>query len=320
MLQMEKTTNIFDSIETNLGEKCIWSNYKKKLPPIYSNNFNFAMYSSKAKQFVLIIPKSQTIDSTLIRGVASQVSPNPHIYVENKSLIKDISTYGIPYFDCHGVLHNSVEIKAFRKISYTKATQLVGKYLLLTKETNMSTRQIASFLGISNTSVQRAYDYLESIGAVTREGGFTSTVSYSIVSRKSIFDCIKNNMINPIKNYLKMFIKRTTIDKFKNKFIKGAEEVLTNVTDLDSSSIIEYVIDSETYIELLFSPAKYRSYDGELTYIEEWIYRPDLLSDGKSIDIIDAYIVLKNRYSYSNDPRINKALKEMERIIISGKD
>ena len=180
----------------------------------------------------------------------------------------------------------------------------------------MSTRQIASFLGISNTSVQRAYDYLESIGAVTREGGFTSTVSYSIVSRKSIFDCIKDNMINPIKNYLKMFIKRTTIDKFESKFIKGAEEVLTNVTDLDSSSIIEYV----TYIELLFSSAKYRSYDGELIYIEEWIYRPDLLSDGKTIDIIDAYIVLKNRYSYSNDPRINKALKEMERIIISGKD
>ena len=320
MLQMEKDyKNIFDLIEKHLGEECLWLKYKQDLPLLYSANFNLVECMTRSKRFVLIIPKLPDLPIELIRGIYSQIELNPCFYLENSFLSDQASRFNIPHFDSKGIFHNKSVVKADKYLAYTKTTQLLIKYLLLSKNKGLSTRQIANVLDVSNTSIQRAYDFLEVEGAVIRKGFYTSTVSY-FISRKKLLECLKKNMINPIKNSLKMFIKSGIIKTLEDKLYHGAEAVLSNNTDLDESFIEEFATDSETFNKLVNNLEKYESNNGDFVTIEEWIYKIDYFSSDRFIDIVDAYIILSKRYENTDDPRISSGLKELERKLLSGKD
>ena len=318
MLQMEKGhDNIFALIEKAIGEECTWIKYKKDLPLLYTANFNLVECLTKSRKFVLIIPKSIDVPIELIRGVYSQIDLNPCFYIQNNWLSDQLSRFNIPHFDNKGRYHDKRVVKVEKYPTYTKGTQLLIKYLLLSKSKGLSTRQIANVLEVSNTSIQRAYDYLEAEGSVIRIGSYTSTVSY-MISRKRLLECLKRNMISPIKRSLIMFLKNSAVNMFKNKLYKGAEAVLSINSDLDDSISIEYATDSETFNKFLTNPEKYESNSGEFVTIEEWVYKINYFSNDGCIDLVDAYIVLSKRYQDTDDSRIIYALNELEKRVLSG--
>ena len=68
----------------------------------------------------------------------------------------------------------------------------------------------------------------------------------------------------------------------------------------------------------LNNASKYYPLDGDMVNIEQWIYNPNYFSKNGCIDTFDAYIVLSKRYKKHGDPRIEKALKKLERMIVNG--
>ena len=321
MLQMEnRLLNVFDLIEKSLGEECYWRRYHSKLPLVYAQNFTLLECVTATRNFVLIIPRSPNASIDLIRGVVSFIGSKCFVYIDNKMLINQIVGSGIPFIDSLGVFNEGKEMFEKRQFSYTKATQLVVKYLLLSNKANLSTRQVADFFGFSNTSVQRAYDFLESIGAIVRVGSNTSKISYDIGSKKKLFDKVKDYFIYPISRSVPIFMKKNYEEMIGTRLFLGPEYVLAKYSDLDYSFLGELATDSKTYDDIMSNPNKYSEYNGELMYVEEWIYEINYFTDDSYVDLVDAYIVLYRRYKNSNDVRIKNALDQLEKEIVYGEN
>ena len=315
MLQMKTNTiEILDLIEKNLGESCFWRKYRKQLPLIYSENFSLFECLSQYNNFVLIIPTKEDVPLELFRGVHKYIKENNYLFIHNSRLIREMENNMIPFFDNNGAFHANKQSNVNKELTYTKTTQLVVKYLLLVNDKDVSTRRVAAFLGISNTSVKRAYDFLESVGAIQKEGSYTSTVTYGIKSKKHLLETVKKYFIIPYKRTARILVDYGDLDRLNNKTYYGAEHVLPLVSDLDNPDDIELAMDSNTFNEMLGSDY---SYGDELITIEEWIYKVDYFIIDKSIDSIDAYIVLSKRYKNTTDSRISSAIKQLERAIIN---
>lgn len=307
---------VLELIEKRLGEDCFWKKYKKALPLIYAENFALFECLSQNNHFVLIIPTNSDINIELISGIHFYIKEKNYLYIQSSRLMRDMETNRIPYFDSNGTFHKSEQIKPIVEQTYTKATQLLVKYLLLGSGEYKSTRQIAGFLNISNTSIKRAYDFLESIDAVERTGLNTSNVAYRMKSKRHFFDCVKKYFILPYRYSFKSFTDFYKKGSFTDSLYHGAEYVLSKYSDLDQSETIEYatnhrIFDLISRVTFLEKPTN----DTLVTY-EEWIYKIDFFSDNGEIDLVDAYIVLSKRYKKSTDTRVISAIKELERQIL----
>ncbi len=321
MFQMENNlNNIFKLIEKQLGEECIWSKYSKPLPILFRENFQLFNCVTPTQKFIFAVPRTSIIPFNYIQGLVTMLGNDVRFFISNSHLQMMASIYRISYYDAYGRLCRGFNAQSPVEFSYTKATQLVAKYLLFSKEDNYSTRQIADFFNISHTTVRRAYDFLMSIGCVQRTGGFTSSATYTFLSKKKLFDAIKEHLINPIVAVLTVFITEEDKTKLNGRFLLGAETTLYNNTDLDYSNLIEYAVDKETYEYFLNNSSKYLSLNGEMVNIEKWAYNPFYFSKDGCIDTFDAYIILSNRYKKSKDPRIEKGLKQLERMVINGEN
>ena len=321
MLQMKtNVVEVLEIVEKRLGEECLWKSYKKGLPLIYAENFTLFECLSQNNHFILVIPTNSDINFELINGIHFYIKEKNYLFIQNSRLMREMEVNRIPYFDSNGTFHKSEEIKPIVEQVYTKATQLLAKYLLLGNGEYKSTRQIAGFLNISNMSVKRSYDFLESIGAIEKTGQNTSTVMYRMKSKKHFFECVKKFFILPYRYSFKSFTDFYKKGSFIDSLYRGAEYVLSKYSDLDQSDTIEYatnhrIFDLISRITFLEKPTN----DTLVTY-EEWIYKIDFFSDGGEIDLVDAYIILSKRYQKSTDTRVTSAIKELERRILEHED
>lgn len=317
MTQMKTNINeVLGLLERKLGVDYFWKKYRKPLPLVFSENFFLMETSSPYDHFVLIIPFDSNIDIDLVRGVYFYVKEKAVVFVENSALEKEIVNNGICYFDRLGQYHSKGEQSAIQKMSYTKITQLLVKYLLLSNSNLFSTRQVAEFFGISNASVKRAYDFLESIDAIEKRGSFTSTISYGIKSKKHLLDCAKKYFILPYKRSIKVFVNYGDLDTFAKDMFYSAEHVLSRVSDLSNPEDIELATSHKVFEKLLNTSDNKMRYADELVTVEEWIYKIDYFSITNEIDLVDAYIILCKRYENTVDTRISSALKQLEKAII----
>ena len=321
MLQMNMNPNyVFKLVEKEIGEECLWSRYDKALPIIFLESFELFNCVTPSHSFVLAIPFQPSIVFDYVRGLNNLLRPNIRFFISDPYLQIQSSLHGISFYDPYGKYHEETTSMNYREFAYTKTTQLVAKYLLFNKEGNYSTRKIAEFFNISNTSVKRAYDFLISIGSVYRNGGNTSTATFAYLSKQKLFDALREHFIYPINGTLTVFFTEKDTDENKDRLLLGAETVLYNNTDLEHSNIIEYAVDKETYDYFLNNASKYYPLDGDMVNIEQWIYNPNYFSKNGCIDTFDAYIVLSKRYKKHGDPRIEKALKKLERMIVNGQN
>ena len=315
MLQMKKNTlEIIELIEKNLGESCYWRKYNKPLPLVFSENFSIFECKSEHDDFILAIPNDPNISLDVIRGLRSYIKNRIYFYIESDFLSHELSINGIPYFNRGGRYNPRINNPIREELPFTKTTQLVVKYLLLSNSKDISTRQVANFFGVSNTSIKRAYDFLESIGAIKKEGSFTSTVSYSIQSKKTLLDCVKKYFILPYKRTKRMFVNYDDLNYFGKDMLYSAEHVLSRVSSLDNPMELEYAVPPDFFEDMSMI---HESDDGdELITLEEWIYKIDYFSTNREIDLVDAYIIVSKRYENSNDTRIKSAIKQLEMAIV----
>ena len=321
MSQMKTNINeVLELLERKLGVDYYWKKFRKPLPLIFSDNFFLQEVFSPYDRFILIIPLDSNLDIDLVRGVCFYVKEKAVVFVENSALEKEIKSNGICYFDRLGQYHSKGEQSAIQNLSYTKITQLLAKYLLLGNSNLFSTRQVADFFGISNASVKRAYDFLESIDAIQKKGSFTSSISYSIKSKKHLLDCVKKFFILPYKRITKVFVDYGNLDTFAKDMFYSAEHVLSRVSDLSDPDEVELAASHKVFEKLLnISDRKTGHYD-ELVTVEEWIYKIDYFSLTNEIDLVDAYIILCKRYENTSDVRVSSAIKQLEKVIVKEND
>lgn len=310
---------VLELLEKKLGADYYWKKYKKPLPLIFSNNFFIIEAISQFDRFVLIIPFDSNIDIELVRGVCSYIKEKAIVYIENSALAREVETYGIHYFDRFGQYCSPAPQSEVSALSYTKLTQLVVKYFLLSKTKLFSTRQVAEFFGVSNASIKRAYDFLESIGAIQKVGSFTSSVSYNIYSKKHLLNCVKKYFILPYKRIKRVFVDYGDLDYFAKEMFYSAEHVLARVSNLANPDEIELAAPSKVFNNLIHENTRRMMYANELVTIEDWIYKIDYFSINNEIDLVDAYIIISKRYENTVDPRISTAIKQLERAITNDK-
>ncbi len=310
---------VLNLLEKKLGADYYWKKYKKPLPLIFSNNFFITEAISQFDRFVLIIPFDSNIDIDLVRGVCSYIKEKAIVYIENSALAREVETYGIHYFDRLGKYCSPAPQSEVSALSYTKLTQLVVKYFLLSKTKLFSTRQVAEFFGVSNASIKRAYDFLESIGAIQKVGSFTSSVSYNIHSKKHLLNCVKKYFILPYKRIKRVFVDYGDLDYFAKEMFYSAEHVLARVSDLANPDEIELAAPSKVFNKLIHEDTRRMMYANELVTIEDWIYKIDYFSINNEIDLVDAYIIISKRYENTVDSRISTAIKQLERAITNDK-
>ena len=319
MTQMKTNVlEVLELLEKKLGADYYWKKYKKPLPLIFSNNFFITEAISQFDKFILAIPLDSNTDIDLIRGVCSYMKDKTIAYIENSSLAKEAESYGISYFNRLGQYCSPASQSEKSALSYTKLTQLVVKYLLLSKTNLFSTRQVADFFGVSNASIKRAYDFLESIDVVQKVGAYTSSVSYNIKSKKHLLDCVKKYFVLPYKRITRTFVNYGVLDHFAKDMFYSAEHVLARVSNLANPDEIELAAPSKVFNNLIHENSKKMLYGDELVTIEEWIYKIDYFSITNEIDLVDSYIIVSKRYENTVDPRISAAIKQLERAITNG--
>lgn len=320
MAQMKTDVlKVLELLEKKLGTDYYWKKYKKPLPLIFSDNFFVIEATSQFDQFVLIIPFDSNVGIELVRGVCSYIKEKPIVYIENKALAKEVESYGIYYFNRLGQYCSPTPQSEMSVSSYTKLTQLVVKYLLLSKSNLFSTRQVAEFFGVSNASIKRAYDFLENVGAIQKVGVYTSSVSYNIKSKKHLLDCVKKHFILPYKRITRTFVNYGVLDHFAKDMFYSAEHVLARVSSLANPDEIELAASAKVFNNLIHENSKKILYGDELVTIEEWIYKIDYFSITNEIDLVDAYIIVSKRYENTIDSRISAAIKQLEGTITSDK-
>lgn len=315
-------TNIQNAIkvcERVFGNDVIWHKYTFDMPLIYSNNFLLYKFIFQDKQYLLLVGKNNDVSTDLIKNFYEYIKNNNDknvlIYLSNRRVFNELHR-DVQYVSFDGKYQLDVVKRAYlvNKIEYTKATQLVVKYLLLFKDRNLSTRHVAEKIGLSNTTVKRAYDFLEEVGGIVRSGIQTSNVDYSIVSKPKLLKVIKDYLIFPYHRSIRLFLNQSSLEKYKDVFYISGENALSKYTELGEMDINEYAVSSKVFDQLIADSPN--DQDGELYNIEDFIYDPKLFANKKYIDIIDTYIIITNRYKNNGNPRIKQAIKELERKIV----
>lgn len=205
--------------------------------------------------------------------------------------------------------------RIFRE-SYTKITQLIVNFYLTNDIKEYSVREIANQFDFSFSSVSRANSFLHEINAINKIGTGNSA-KYIIESKKDLLDKVKPFFINPIKNRKMIFVNKDTISNM-NGFLSG-ENALSYYSNLEVfDDFIELAVNGIEYKRSNHAKENNKN-DGIVCYLEEFIYDPSFFAVEDTISPLDTYIIAIKRYSGNDDPRINNAIKVLERRAINGK-
>ena len=307
----------FDLFENLLGKGGLWEQPTIDMPLIYRTQFAPFYYRVDGITYLCVLPKDKVPSVDFMIGIhhffSSRHSGPIILYVPAFTKGKDsLSQEGIPYISTRNdySLFNEKEDAIFEpETPYTKVTQLVVKYLLFRPASNRSTRAISSFLGVSNTSVSRAFAFLQSLGALHRKGGSTSSVSYEYGGKEEFFAKVKPFLLLPYqRSYAAINAK---LDAIKDKYICGIN-ALSFYSDLAETKQRMFAVDKRVFAKL----ASYRKGDDQAVFCE-WIYEPNLFVTGNVIDPLDAYIMANKLLKGDRDPRTQEAMEQLTKEIFS---
>ena len=208
------------------------------------------------------------------------------------------------------------EIKEESDTEYTKKTQLVFKYYFFNKKKNYPVREIAEALGISASSVSRANETLSRIGVLDKNG-YGKNTAYLLVNKRKALNLLKPYFIKPFEKEYFLALDDVYFETLSPKLL-SSEYALSEYTDLLPSSKSEtFAVDKNKFVPF------YNAYlsveinnPTHFVSIQPFIYNPSLFSDGKTIDLIDLYIIMLKDEDLRN-PRVMESFKEIERKLLN---
>lgn len=310
------------------GDSVVVTNkqFQEGLPAIYAFNYNF--YSVRGDfRFILIIQKTNVINLDVIGSIKRFLERNGYdqlLYFTRtptsflKGMLKQMA---ISYLSVDGDVfiadENNKEMVNQEEDKYTKATQLVINYYLEVSDIG-STREIADYIGISSSSVNRAQIFLNNLGVLDRVG--QSIVSYKLASKKELLEKTEPYWIRPYRRRIELLMRESDFNSFKKDTYLSGDDALEQYTTLESSGpYLEIAIKKDLLMKVIDRYAKnYSSYDdGVSVYsFEEFIYDPGIFAKDGMISRFDLYIIVTQRYKGTDDPRIKKAINELRNELI----
>ena len=325
---VEKALNTIDKA---FGSNMLLSNRSLvSFPIVYLNSFK-AFDVKGDMDFIYIIQVSDSIPFELVRGMYSKCINAFHkrivMYLDdarkkNKTLFSEarvnyLSSDGeIAFFEGEMIQDIPSIQDSVGGLSYTKSTQLVANFYLTNPIKEYTTREIASILGLSYSGVSRSNAFLFDIGALSKRGNHTGA-RYLLRSKKELLKKIEPFLIYPIKNRVMAMMDPSSINDLLG--YHSGETALADYTDLEQvGSFIELAFSAKRYQELL-KEKEDLFHGAQICYLEEFIYNPSSFSVSRTISRLDAYIIARERYKHSDDPRIRRAIASLEKDLIYGK-
>ena len=322
----ETVQNVF-GIETSIKTKV----FDHALPIIYSGNFYFYLTKGSLNT-ILIVPKTDDIPFDIMISVYNYLIRNErerpiHFSFDSSEMIKKrFDSSNISYLCSDGSYRlfektPAIEIQNEEDVFYTKTTQLIIDFYLNNEIRDYTSREIASILGVSASSVSRSNVLLTNVGAL-RKVGLSTGSRYIIKSRKDLLDKTEQFWIKPYKHRVDIYLNNKDLNKLKGKFFYSGDSALSVITDLEkSTSYHEIAISKETFnneFKAMIEQKKKEQEDDELYSFEVFINDPKHFSYQESISLFSLYIMMRYRYRNSIDPRIKEAISTIRRMIING--
>ncbi len=329
---MEPYKEFLNIVAKTFGADAEISLMKPSLPLIYSKNF-YVYKIGGIQNAIVLCPTSDQIPLNLWLGIYRffrQENERVFAFLSKAyaSLIKPFEEYQIDSIDYLGAL------KQFDSFSpdllealldketestpiYTKGTQLVAKFYLFNPIKSYTAREIGKRLNISAATVARSNVVLHQLKVLVKEG-VGAGIMYTLISKPFLIQKLKPYFIKPYGESFLMMVDEGFVMSQSGLLLSG-ESALSEYSDLSAPknrTVLAVAKNRAAEIQKHYSALRI---DRPTTLIEIqfFIYDPVLFSKGKTIDLLDLYIVTEKKNT-AKDPRVNQALKTIENLIIHG--
>lgn len=193
------------------------------------------------------------------------------------------------------------------KEKFTPITQLIFSYIFLNTKLGeeFNIKKIEEDLKLNKMSLKRGLDSLVFHNLIVFIKGHGNNFVKRVLKKQDMLKQAENLLLDPIRN--KYYIFKSDLKDEWNINIFSADSTLSRLSMLSSFEYDFFAISKEQDINI---PLKFKikKYYDDMIKVHVLKYDPYLLNDGKFIDFISMYSILKQ----SNDPRVIGELEELK--------
>lgn len=314
--------NYINSIFKNQIKEVKDDSYNNQLPIFIKENYKLSKYNILGLDFICMKVAEESNLKTYIKHfnlVKQNTNLDVIIVFDNLSLRErnylienriDFVVIDLQIFILRlGMLLNE-KVKhetLVNKEKFTPITQLIFSYIFL--NTNLgeefNVKKIEEDLKLNKMSLKRGLDSLvfHNLIVFIKEHG--NSFVKRVLKKQDMLKQAENLLIVPIKK--KYYIFKSDLKDEWNINLFSADSTLSKLSMLSSFEYDFFAISKEQDINI---PLKFKieKYYDDMIKVHVFKYDPYLLNDGKFIDFISMYSILKQ----SNDPRVIGELEELK--------